>query len=104
MTIHRIVKMKFAPDKLNTFKELFATVKDKIQDFEGCKNVEAFQDCTDPTIFFTYSTWDSLEKLDNYRNSDFFKSTWRQGVFQPTGRSLELRKNSFQLINHLLKS
>jgi hypothetical protein len=27
-------------------------------------------------MFFTYSYWDDATDLENYRNSEFFKSVW----------------------------
>lgn len=78
MALIRIVKMTFDVNKVETFKKLFATIEDKIRNFEGCHGMEAYQDVQAAHIIFTYSIWDSAEKLENYRNSELFKSTWSQ--------------------------
>lgn len=74
--IVRIVKMKFKPEFIQEFKILFKVVNEKIAGFEGCTTVKLLQHDTDKTIFFTISNWESAQHLDNYRNSDLFKSTW----------------------------
>jgi len=74
--IKRIVKMSFKPENTEAFKTIFETNWTKIKGFEGCEHVELLQDVNDPTIFFTYSLWQSELHLNNYRNSDLFKSVW----------------------------
>ena len=72
----RIVKLTFKSGNIVKFEQIFKETKKYIQDFEGCISLELLQDKTKPNIFFTYSQWDSEEHLNNYRNSDFFKSVW----------------------------
>ncbi len=72
----RIVKMQFNTDFLGEFKTLFKTVNEKIADFEGCECVKLLQHETELTIFFTISNWESSAHLENYRNSELFKTTW----------------------------
>ncbi len=74
--IVRIVKMSFRAEELDNFKQIFLTTKDKIRNFEGCKYVELLNDIQKPTIFFTYSHWESEEHLEKYRHSELFKTTW----------------------------
>jgi len=74
--IIRIVKMRFNPSDCSIFQELFETRKAQIRSFEGCTHLELWRDITDPTIFFTYSIWQSQTSLDKYRFSEFFKNTW----------------------------
>jgi len=74
--IIRIVKMTFREDSSETFKDFTNTIKNKIQNFEGCLHLDIFRDIKNPNIFFTYSHWDTEEHLNKYRYSDFFKSTW----------------------------
>lgn len=74
--IVRIVKMKFRSDETGNFLSLFEQRKNQIRNFEGCKHLELWQDANEPSIFFTYSMWDSEDHLDHYRFSDFFKDTW----------------------------
>jgi heme-degrading monooxygenase HmoA len=74
--IIRIVKMVFKEEEIDSFKLLFDERKSLIRDFEGCSHLELWQDKTRPSIFFTYSWWDSEAHLDQYRNSHFFDDTW----------------------------
>ena len=68
--------MSFRAEELDNFKQIFLTTKDKIRNFEGCKYVELLNDIQKPTIFFTYSHWESEEHLEKYRHSELFKTTW----------------------------
>ena len=73
----RIVKMSFQADKVNEFLMNFEEVKEKIRNFEGCALLELYRDKTDTNVFFTYSYWHREEDLENYRNSDLFKTVWK---------------------------
>ena len=70
----RIVKMSFEPSKIDGFLEFFETKKQLIRGFEGCELLELYRDKTNTNIFFTYSYWNTEADLENYRNSDLFKS------------------------------
>ena len=72
----RIVKMKFKPETIDSFKVIFKNNKEKIRHFEGCLHLELYQDQNDSSLFFTYSYWESEQHLDTYRNSELFKSIW----------------------------
>lgn len=72
----RIVKMEFKTEKIANFQNLFEKAAPKIKAFEGCHFVELYQDKNTPHLFFTYSHWDNEEALENYRKSDFFRTTW----------------------------
>ncbi len=74
--IIRIVKMTFKPDEVLRFQELFVPWKPRIKGSPGCIHLELLQDRKDPKIFFTYSHWKSAADLENYRNSDVFRSVW----------------------------
>jgi heme oxygenase (mycobilin-producing) len=74
--IIRIVKMVFREEEIEAFRQLFNERKALIRGFEGCTHLELWQDKTNPTIFFTYSWWDSEAHLDAYRTSHFFDDTW----------------------------
>ena len=68
--------MTFEKEKVNEFLELFNATKHKIRNMPGCTHLELLNDVNTPTIFFTYSYWQSENDLHNYRNSDLFKSVW----------------------------
>lgn len=72
----RIVKMTFNPEKVDEFLENFNARKNDIRNFEGVTHLELLRDKNNPNIFFTYSHWKSEQHLENYRNSDLFKSVW----------------------------
>lgn len=74
----RIVKMTFREDEIDTFKDFFEQRKEKIRSFEGCQHLELWQEALHKNIFFTYSIWTNEIALLHYRNSAFFKDTWRQ--------------------------
>lgn len=72
----RIVKMSFEPSKVDTFLEYFETKKQLIRTYDGCQFLELYRDKKNTNIFFTYSYWNEESDLENYRNSDLFKTVW----------------------------
>lgn len=74
--IKRIVKMSFELEKVEKFKSIYELNWHKIKGFEGCLHVELLQDRSSPSIFFTYSNWESEKHLNNYRDSIVFKTVW----------------------------
>lgn len=72
----RIVKMSFETSKIELFLENFNVNKEKIRNFEGCNLLQLLRDKNNPSIFFTYSYWESEEHLEAYRNSELFKEVW----------------------------
>ena len=72
----RIVKMSFHASKIETFLNNFNNNKTNIRNFDGCRLLELYQDKNDPSLFFTYSYWESEKHLEHYRNSDLFKNVW----------------------------
>lgn len=74
--IKRIVKMSFELEEVEKFKSIYELNWHKIKGFEGCLHVELLQDRSSPSIFFTYSNWESENHLNNYRDSIVFKTVW----------------------------
>ena len=72
----RIVKMSFKTDKIDDFLTNFNTHKEKIRNSKGCHLLELYRDKNHPNIFFTYSYWETEQNLEEYRNSNLFKSVW----------------------------
>ena len=72
----RIVKMSFDPSKVDEFLFYFESKKHLIRNFEGCELLELYRDKHDRNIFFTYSYWQEESDLENYRNSELFKTVW----------------------------
>ncbi|MCW3070654.1 MAG: antibiotic biosynthesis monooxygenase [Bacteroidetes bacterium] len=74
--IIRIVKMSFAPEKVNEFLQLFDSSKQQIRNFEGCRHLELLKEANQKNIFFTYSYWENESDLEHYRNSALFAGVW----------------------------
>ena len=74
--IVRIVKMGFYKQNIEIFLSNFEDTKQRIRNFEGCQFLELYRDVKDPTVFFTYSYWESEEALEGYRKSELFNSVW----------------------------
>jgi quinol monooxygenase YgiN len=55
---------------------LFDQYKTKIRKSDGCLHLELWKDLDRPNIYFTYSHWESLEYLNQYRDSSTFKDVW----------------------------
>jgi len=70
--------MTFEPDAVQDFLKIFEASKHLIRHFEGCAQLDLLNDASDPTIFFTYSVWDSEAHLNSYRNSELFISVWNK--------------------------
>ena len=76
--IVRIVKMTFIEDKTGDFELIFKESKDFIRNFPGCQHVELLRHAEDPRIYFTYSHWDDLAALEQYRQSELFAGVWKR--------------------------
>ena len=72
----RIVKMSFHEDKVDTFLTNFNIVKQDIRNFDGNRFLELYRDKTNPSVFFTYSYWETEAHLEAYRKSALFCDTW----------------------------
>ena len=76
--IVRIVKLHIQHQFIDQFIKQFKESKDRIKSSRGNRLLELYQDTSDPTVFFTYSYWETAEDLEFYRQSEFFKHLWRQ--------------------------
>lgn len=72
----RYVRMTFQEDKVEDFLKVFDESKEKIRAMQGCRYLELMRDVNQPTVFMTHSHWLSEDDLNNYRDSELFKSTW----------------------------
>ena len=68
--------MSFADEQVDVFLKNFRENKEKIRAVNGCHLLELLRDKDNPNIFFTYSYWNEQVDLENYRQSDLFKSVW----------------------------
>lgn len=72
----RIVRMTFRPEAVDDFLENFQVNKQFIRNSPGCLHLELWQDENEKNIFLTHSHWESEEYLNQYRDSELFKSVW----------------------------
>ena len=72
----RVVRMTFREEAVKAFLENFEANKQKIRNFPGCSHLELWQDENNKNIFMTYSHWQSEELLNQYRDSELFKTVW----------------------------
>ncbi len=68
--------MSFEPSKIEEFLAHFETKKMQIRNFEGCQFLELYRDISQNNVFFTYSFWNTEDDLEQYRQSDLFKTVW----------------------------
>jgi heme-degrading monooxygenase HmoA len=76
MSLIRVVRMTFRPEEAPAFLENFEAHKSLIRNFPGCQHLELWQDQNQKNIFVTYSHWESETALNQYRDSELFKSVW----------------------------
>jgi quinol monooxygenase YgiN len=74
--IVRIVRMEFQPNRVHDFLTVFRAAESKIRNFSGCRQMEIYRDHDRENVFYTISHWDSLQHLNDYRNSEVFHRTW----------------------------
>jgi len=72
----RIVRMTFKEGSREAFLQNFDQNKAFIRNFPGCQYLELWEDEQDKNIFLTYSHWESEEALNQYRDSELFKTVW----------------------------
>jgi len=72
----RIVRMTFKVGTRADFLRNFEENKLAIRNSPGCHHLELWQDEHDKNIFLTYSHWETEEALNQYRDSELFKTVW----------------------------
>ena len=72
----RIVKLSFHQEHIPAFLDNFELFKNQIRNSTGNRLLELYQDKNNPSIFFTYSYWESEDDLENYRKSALFNEVW----------------------------
>ncbi|MDC3338004.1 antibiotic biosynthesis monooxygenase [Flavobacteriales bacterium] len=76
--ITRIVELNFHSEHVDNFLTNFQKYKTQIRNFDGCTHLKLLRDKKQKSKFFTYSIWVSELHLENYRESDLFKSIWSE--------------------------
>lgn len=82
----RIVKMTIKTEEILSFKEMFDAKKEYIRNFPGCQFLELYQDQDTKNTFFTYSYWNAVSDLENYRHSNLFKGVWAETKLKFAGK------------------
>ena len=72
----RIVRMHFTAAGVDEFLEIFNSHMKEIRAIRGCRHLELLKDIDDPLTFTTFSHWDDVECLENYRKSELFGKVW----------------------------
>ena len=90
----RIVRMTFKPEAVGDFLENFHANKKSIRNSPGCHHLELWQDENDKNIFLTHSHWENEECLNQYRDSELFKSVWTftKALFSEKPQAFSSRK------------
>ena len=68
--------MEFQAEHIPAFLANFEQIKSKIRNFPGCQLLELYCDKNIDTIYFTYSRWNDVHDLENYRRSELFQKVW----------------------------
>lgn len=74
--ITRIVKLTFKKEMIEDFLKIFDQIKEQVRDQPGCHDMKLVREINNDTIFMTISNWDDERDLNNYRDTQFFRSTW----------------------------
>jgi quinol monooxygenase YgiN len=76
--IIRIVRMTFTTGNAEAFRVIFARNREGILGMDGCHHLELWQDTDNPSVFVTYSHWESVRHLNAYRQTAFFEQVWKE--------------------------
>ncbi len=71
--LKRLVKLTLQEDKVEAFLQIFEETKQQIRHFRGCQHLELWRT---GNVLFTYSIWEDETALNDYRDSELFKTTW----------------------------
>jgi quinol monooxygenase YgiN len=74
--ITRIVRMRFRPEAIPEFLEIWRESRALIRARPGCLEANLFADDSDPTAFYTLSRWKTGGDLFAYRKSELFGVVW----------------------------
>ena len=70
------MRLTFKKENIASFEQLFENTKQDIRNFEGCSHLQLLRDRREPNVYVTYSHWESERHLENYRNSELFRTVW----------------------------
>lgn len=64
---------KVKPEHVATLRDSFLKCRVETLKEDGCERYEIFQSCTDPTIFFIYEVWSSVEAHQRHNSQPHVK-------------------------------
>ena len=70
--------MHFKEDSVERFLEIFNANKQSIRHVNGCTHLALLVDVNHPNVYTTLSHWNSVDNLEDYRNSALFKDVWER--------------------------
>ena len=68
--------MTFKPEHIKDFEGYFLSIKTKVAGQPGCNGVKLLKEKGETGVFFTYSSWNSVDDLNAYRNTQTFGKIW----------------------------
>ncbi|MGV6862691.1 MAG: putative quinol monooxygenase [Putridiphycobacter sp.] len=68
--------MTFKSEHIQDFESYFLSIQSKVAGQPGCHGVKLLKEQNGTGVFFTYSTWDSVEDLNAYRHTETFGQIW----------------------------
>jgi quinol monooxygenase YgiN len=74
--ILRIVRMEFKEEAVPDFLAVFSQFKDQIRNQPGCSELRLMVDADHANVYYTHSSWQSVDDLNRYRESATFKAVW----------------------------
>lgn len=94
--------MAFKPEMTQEFLSVFNESKSQIAQFPGCLALSLYQDIHLENVFYTVSIWENENSLENYRNSELFRTTWLKTKIlfheKPLAFSLQLKESVKEMI------
>jgi heme-degrading monooxygenase HmoA len=90
----RIVRMYFKEESAEFFLQIFNEHKEQIRRFPGCTHLELLKNPDNPAGFATLSHWATPIDLENYRQSELFRSVWGRvkPLFSEPSQAFSLEK------------
>ncbi len=77
--IKRIVKLHFKQNQAQVFlNDILPLQKRFTRNFPGCHHLELWVSKDDPDLIFSYSYWETVDALNQYRMSKKFEEFWKK--------------------------
>lgn len=86
--IRRIVRLEFQPEKVGEFVAFFTKNKHVISSYPGCLSLDLYKDASLQNVYYTFSTWESEDALNAYRDSTTFDVLWSYAKQRFAGKPL----------------